>query len=451
VSKPRVRFWLGVAVLALGALGLLAPARAAAAGDPDDKATKLFDDARSLESREDWRKACRLYWQVLRTDPTNTEVRERLQVCLRHVHLLRRHHDDETFRKAVFELKPDAALAVYRKVLEAIHGSYLDRDKVSQASLVSFGLQELRFALHDDVFVHTYLANATPQKIRAFEADLEQWPDLSKVTDAAKALRLASSVTRKAQDDLDVTSTGAVAIIFELICGAVNALDEYSYFLTPGDLLAGGKSMNSVEDLGLLMEEIGYVKILDFRPNTVQELQAALMRLRNEGMKGLILDLRGNPGGSFEAAIAVAELFLPSGYIAHTQSRRPDLNHSHKANNADALLLPLVVLIDGDTASAAEVLAVALKENQRATLVGQTTFGKCTLQWTFQLEIKLPGKEKKDVKVGYHITLAKYLSPASCDYTGRGIAPSPSWEMDDPARQLDTAVLAVRQLLMMAR
>jgi carboxyl-terminal processing protease len=174
----------------------------------------------------------------------------------------------------------------------------------------------------------------------------------------------------------------------------------------------------SVEDpilLGPEMTEpstIGYVKVNSFSETTARDLKSAIVRLKSSGMQVLILDLRGNPGGSFPAGVKVAELFLADGVIVYKQGR--DKDESHKAQNSDPFDMPLVVLVDGDTASAAEVVAGALKENNRARLVGQTTFGKGSIQKLIEFD-KAPG--------GMRVTVAHFLSPTNQPYTGQGVVP----------------------------
>jgi carboxyl-terminal processing protease len=159
---------------------------------------------------------------------------------------------------------------------------------------------------------------------------------------------------------------------------------------------------------------IGYLRVTVFQKTTVQELDEAIARLRMDGIKVLILDLRGNSGGLFDVAVQVAERFLSQGIIVSTQSQVPEYNRIHAAHNMNALTLPLVVLVDGDTASAAEIVAGALKDNQRCKVVGQTTYGKGTSQRVFKLEA---------APAGLRITLARYFSPNGQAYSGRGVTP----------------------------
>jgi carboxyl-terminal processing protease len=169
---------------------------------------------------------------------------------------------------------------------------------------------------------------------------------------------------------------------------------------------------------------VGVIRIGSFQESTPQEVREAIAVLRtgtmtSPGMRGLILDLRGNPGGLFKSAVEVAELFLHEGVIAVTHSPHPDYNQPYRARSMHPLELPLVVLVDGDTASAAEVVAGALKELRRATLIGQTTFGKGTIQCLVALN-KVPLDK---MPAGIRITVARFCSPTDQSVNGRGVSP----------------------------
>jgi carboxyl-terminal processing protease len=203
--------------------------------------------------------------------------------------------------------------------------------------------------------------------------------------------------------------------------------------------------MPSVEYEPEPREGVGYVRVMSFTETTVQEIKDAVGRLQSAGMKALVLDLRGNPGGLFKPSIQTAEMFLPEGIIVHTQSPSTEYNQSHKSHNPNAFTFPLVLLIDGETASSAEVVAGALKENDRARLVGQTTYGKGSIQCVVPLEI---------VAAGVKITVARFLSPSGQPYTGRGVTPHVIVEVNGDAAQGEEAVRMAawreaQQILMM--
>jgi carboxyl-terminal processing protease len=200
---------------------------------------------------------------------------------------------------------------------------------------------------------------------------------------------------------------------------------------------------SSVEWEPMPHDGVGYVRILSFQDSTPQELKDAILQLQALQMKALVLDLRGNPGGMFEAAVQVAEMFLPEGVvIAYRESPVRRFRTTYKAHNPAALGLPLVVLVDGGTASAAEVLAGALKENGRATLVGAPTYGKGSIQCPITL---------KKIPAGIWITVAKFFSPTNQPYNGRGVTPHILEEVDVMGAQRNTAWRTAQELLMMSR
>ncbi len=167
----------------------------------------------------------------------------------------------------------------------------------------------------------------------------------------------------------------------------------------------------------LANSQYGYLKIGSFTEVTAQEVDAAIHAFSQSGLKGLIIDLRENNGGIFESSIETARRFLSAGVIGSTlNARKSEVFH---ARNPNALAVPLVVLIDNETASAAEVLAGALKDNNRAVLIGQTTFGKgCT-----QAVLKLPDATGNIPAGGMKLSVAQFFSPKGQPYTGRGVVP----------------------------
>ncbi len=164
---------------------------------------------------------------------------------------------------------------------------------------------------------------------------------------------------------------------------------------------------------------VGVLQITCFQDTTLQEFDDALFKLGQMGdVRGLVLDLRGNPGGSFEAAIELARRFLSSGNITATHFADPKFNVLYQSRNPNALTLPVFVVLDGDTASAAEVFAGALKENDRARLIGAPTFGKgCT-----QCIVKLTPIAGLPTG-GLRLTIARFTSPKGRPYSGVGIQP----------------------------
>jgi carboxyl-terminal processing protease len=174
----------------------------------------------------------------------------------------------------------------------------------------------------------------------------------------------------------------------------------------------------------LLEPGLGYVRISQFSETTGDDLEAALKDLRKRNgtaLKGLVLDLRNNPGGVLEAAVAVSDTFLNSGVIVTAKGRTPESKFEMDATPGDALNgAPIVVLVNGGSASAAEIVAGALKDNHRATLMGRTTFGKGSVQTV------IPLSGDRAIK----LTTSLYYTPSGISINHRGIAPDIELERD---------------------
>jgi len=156
---------------------------------------------------------------------------------------------------------------------------------------------------------------------------------------------------------------------------------------------------------------IGYVKLNQFHAHSTQEIADSLNRLNEEGIKGVILDLRDNGGGDFEASIAIADIFLEDQAVVSVKDAHDNVT-VHRAE-AGSLKLPMVVLVNNNSASASEILAGALKDNKRAVLVGEKTYGKGLVQTVFQLR---DGGALK-------LTTQKYFTPDGTDINKIGINP----------------------------
>jgi carboxyl-terminal processing protease len=168
----------------------------------------------------------------------------------------------------------------------------------------------------------------------------------------------------------------------------------------------------------------GYVRISQFSETTGDDLIGALKTLRKRNgapLKGLVLDMRDNPGGVLEAAVSVADTFLDSGVIVTAKGRTPDSKFEMDATPGDALNgAPMVVLVNGGSASAAEIVAGALKDQHRAKLMGRTTFGKGSVQTI------IPLSDDRAVK----LTTSLYYTPSGVSINHRGIAPDIELERD---------------------
>lgn len=174
----------------------------------------------------------------------------------------------------------------------------------------------------------------------------------------------------------------------------------------------------------MLEPGMGYVRISQFSETTGDDLDAALKDLRKRNaapLKGLVLDLRNNPGGVLEAAVSVSDAFLDSGVIVTAKGRTPESKFEMDATPGDALNgAPIVILVNGGSASAAEIVAGALKDNHRAKLMGRTTFGKGSVQTV------IPLSGDRAVK----LTTSLYYTPSGVSINHRGIAPDIELERD---------------------
>jgi len=174
----------------------------------------------------------------------------------------------------------------------------------------------------------------------------------------------------------------------------------------------------------LLEPGMGYARISQFSETTGDDLDAALKNLRKRNgaaLKGLVLDLRNNPGGVLEAAVSVSDTFLDAGVIVTAKGRTPESKFEMDATPGDALNgAPIVVLINGGSASAAEIVAGALKDNHRAKLMGRTTFGKGSVQTV------IPLSGDRAIK----LTTSLYYTPSGVSINHRGIVPDIELERD---------------------
>ena len=164
----------------------------------------------------------------------------------------------------------------------------------------------------------------------------------------------------------------------------------------------------------MLKDRVGYVKVNNFQGNTINDLVKVLRKFRKRNMQGLVLDLRGNPGGLFDQAVRVSDLFLTAGPIVTTSSQNPSQRDEKFARSSGTEPnYPIVVLINGGSASASEIVAGALKNHDRTLIIGQNSFGKGSVQMLYPLK---GGSALK-------LTIAQYLTPGDVSIQGVGIVP----------------------------
>jgi len=173
----------------------------------------------------------------------------------------------------------------------------------------------------------------------------------------------------------------------------------------------------------MLGDNIGYIRLYQFNEKSAEDFEQALSALKDQGMEGLVLDLRGNPGGLLEQCVQIADLLLPEGIVVYSEDRQG--NREEYTSDEQSLGLPLVVLVDEFSASASEVLAGAIQDFDAGTLVGNTTFGKALVQG-----IRGPFGDGSALK----LTIAQYFTPNGRNIQDVGIAPDIELEMTQVAK-----------------
>ena len=183
-------------------------------------------------------------------------------------------------------------------------------------------------------------------------------------------------------------------------------------------------------------QNLGYIRLLTFPVDAGEQVRDAVTDLLEQGVEGIVLDLRGNPGGYLREAVEVASVFLNVGIVCSTEGLHREPEFFTASGGALAGALPLVTLVDGQSASAAEIVAAAMRENKRGTLVGMPTFGKASIQSVIPLANG----------GGLRLTTAIYLTPAGNRIAGEGTRPHVE-ALDDPLTRKDEALRKARATL----
>ena len=331
-----------------------------------------------------------------------------------------------------------AQISIFAKALELIRQDYVDDNKTSYHDLINAAMKGMLSSLdphsqfmnpddfrdmQDDtrsrfngLGIEVSMKNGLPTVIAAMED-----------TPAAKAgvlsgdqiLRINGISTERMdlQDAINVLRGPAGAkITLTLLRPSTKEIKEYT-------LQRAEIKIQSVKGARLLDPEftgpfkIGYIRLVQFNEPTADELSKALDELQKQGMQALILDLRNNPGGLLNSAVDVCAQFLPANTkVVSTQGRVASQQHDYSTSGAkkERPSFPMVVLINEGSASGAEIVAGALKDLHRAVLVGETTFGKGSVQNVMQLP------DGSAVR----FTTAKYYTPSKQVIQGNGVTPN---------------------------
>jgi carboxyl-terminal processing protease len=466
-----------------------------------DAADAALEAGLDQERSRDWAAAIETYHNALERWPSRTDLSRRLRLCEIHFKLNRR-YGDASFRNILLRLPHDQAVDLYDEVLERIQTNYVD--PVPFEPLVRHGLDNLEVALRDPAFVRTNAPSATPERVTWLREELRKYRARLAIPDRATAIRMALGTGEVARQALGMAST---PVLLEFTCGACDALDDFTSYLTPDkldDLYAmidgnfvglgielktdkeglrlvgvirggpaseagmktgevivtiGGRSIKglsldeaanrlqgtegstidlevkrrdgstqshrlvrrhvdveSVTKAKLVDPEsgVGYLQLSGFQKTSAEEIDQAVEVLQRQGMKVLVLDLRGNPGGLLNVAVEIAERFIDSGLVVSTRGRAQGQTQYLSARGRARFLMPLYVLVDHDSASASEILAGALQDHRRATILGARTYGKGSVQSIFSL---------RSAPAGLKLTTAKFYSPRNRPYSEQGVQP----------------------------
>lgn len=476
------------------------PSTSADSRVPDDP-DGVMERGLSQERSRNWTGAIETYHDAIEHWPSHADFSRRLRLCEIHFKLNRR-YSDTSFRNILLRLPQEQAVDLYDEVLERIQTSYVD--PVPFEPLIRHGLDNLEVALRDPIFVKTNAPAATSDRVTWLRDTLKRTRASLVIPDRSAAVRMALSSCEVAQQAIGLAST---PVLMEFTCGACDALDDFTSYLTPDKLedlyamidgnfvglgvelkidkqglrlvgvIRGGPAweaglktgelilaidgrsikglsldeaanrlqgtegtaveiqlekrdgttkshqlvrrhveVESVTNVKLLNppDGIGYLQLTGFQKTSAEEIDRALASLSGQGMRLLVLDLRGNPGGLLNVAVEIAERFIDEGLVVSTRGRAQGQTQSLATHGHARWRMPLYVLVDRNSASASEILAGALQDHNRATILGSRTYGKGSVQSIFSL---------RSAPAGLKLTTAKFYSPHNRPYSEQGVQP----------------------------
>jgi len=495
-ASPR-----GTPTVVLPAAPVLPAAALAGAVGPDPAIDGLAEKLGALQANERFGEIIAICEPLARQGTLPAPLHDRYDLARIHTDLVRR-HSEGAFRQRLAALSEADGRRLHAEVLARIRSHHVDAPDFHRLSARGFRAMEV--AIEHPLFVHLYAAQATPERRDSYREQVARLVAGRTIATQSDAETVAAWVARIGHSALGIPP--AVTLL-EMTAASMGGLDEYSAFLTNGqldDLYAqiegnfvglgvelktaadgllvvnviaaspaerggllggdhlvavdgrpiGGMSVDesaqllqgpegssvtldvvrggaaprrlalrrehvevpSVEDVRMLDTNAGiaHLKLSSFQKTTAADLESALRRLDAAGMKSLVIDLRGNPGGLLSSAVDIADLFLERGLVVATRGRSPEEDFNYSASRAGTWRMPLVLLIDGDSASSSEIFAGAIRDHGRGTLVGSRSFGKGSIQGIFPLEVG---------GVGLRLTTAKFFSPKGKPYSRVGVEP----------------------------
>jgi carboxyl-terminal processing protease len=464
---------------------------------PEDLASRT----QSLAHEGRWAEVVSICETAARKGTLAAGLRQQYDLAKMHCDVARR-HAEPAFRRQLETLSEADARRVYSEVLGRIATHHVDAPDFDRLS--RRGRLALEVAIQEPAFVTAHARQTTPERYGLYREQIDRLVGQRPIASQADAETVAAWVARVAHSVLGIAPA---VTLMEMTAAAVGGLDEYSAFLTNGqldDLYAqiegrfvglgvelraaadgllvvhvisgspaeraglrandhlvgvGGRSLAgmgvdeaahllqgpegslvtlavlrapaparavtvrrehvevpSVEQARIIdpVAGVAYAKISSFQKTTAKDLELTLRRLDQQGMRSLVVDLRGNPGGLLSAAVDVADLFLERGLVVATRGRSPEEDFNYSAGRPGTWRMPLVVLIDGDSASSSEIFAGAIRDHRRGTIVGSRSYGKGSIQGIFPLET---------AGVGLRLTTAQFFSPRGLPYSRVGVEP----------------------------
>ncbi|SHI01601.1 S41 family peptidase [Ferrimonas marina] len=349
------------------------------------------------------------------TAPTQDDTRQLLFAVEQ---LIDAYYVDTVDRQALL----DGALKGMLEVLDP-HSSYLNTQTLdllrenNQGHYYGYGLE---VAVDDDhIRVITPLMGSAAEAAGVLPGDILLQVDELKV-EPRNLDPLVAYIKQASQEDRDL----------QVVLQRRSAEQPLEFRLAPSQI-----EIHTSESAAL-PEQVGYLRIASFNQRTAQEVRLAARELQLQPLSGLVVDLRNNPGGLLDAAVEVADMFLTEGVIVTTHGRYLDANQRYLATEYNLFgTVPVVVLINQGSASAAEILAGALQDHQRATLVGERSYGKGTVQSLIPL--LEPGGAIK-------LTTARYATPDGRFIDEVGIEPDLAIPLAD--HELEDIVNNIKEL-----
>ncbi|QEH33398.1 putative CtpA-like serine protease [Aquisphaera giovannonii] len=466
-----------------------------------DEAEAALQKGLDQERGRSWAAAIETYRKAIERWPSRSDFSRRLRLCELHFKLVRR-YQDASFRNVLLKLPTEQATELYAEVIERIQSHYVD--PVPLEPLVRHGLDNMEVALRDPSFLRANVGEPAADRVTWLRERLREQRSRLSVPDRDAASRQVLAACELAREALDMPAT---PVLLEFTCGACDALDDFTSYLTPdkledlyamidgnfvglgvelksdpqglrlvgvirggpaweaglvaGDRIAGvgGKAVKGLSldeaanrlqgaegttiDLEVVrrdgehrlvrlvrrhvdvesitrakiidpVEGIGYVQLTGFQKSSTEELDQAISGLQALGMRTLVLDLRGNPGGLLNVAVEMADRFIEEGVIVSTRGRASGQTQVMRAGGQPRWRMPMYVLVDHDSASASEILAGALQDHHRAVIVGERSYGKGSVQSIFSL---------RAAPAGLKLTTAKFYSPNNRPYSEQGVSP----------------------------